>query len=238
MIHPASFNDKALSRVQPCREGFVTKFTQDQVNAVFTRMAETVAENERYLNELDTTIGDAEHGLNLLRGFEALSSKLLSLEGLEPAAIIRRAGMALAGAGCGSGPIFYGVAIRAAGDSLMKTGCRTPQDVAAALEAALCIIKEKGGAQVGQKTMVDAIEPATIAFRSSVDSGKDLAAALEDAVLAAKEGAESTRDMLGMKGRGYHAGERGLGHQDPGATSAYLLIKAIYDVVRADQGQQ
>lgn len=210
-------------------------FTQEKVVSTFRHMAEIVNDNEQYLNELDTTIGDAEHGLNLKRGFEALISKTDDVENAEPAVIIKEAGTALAGAGCGSGPTFYGLAIRAAGVSLVHTGCNTPEDVAKAFAAALAIIKEKGGAQVGQKTMVDAIEPAVTAFEKAVDDGKDTEEAFRHAALAAKAGAESTKDMVGMKGRGYHAGERGLGHQDPGATSAYLLINAVYESLKVDQ---
>ncbi|MCR4425129.1 MAG: dihydroxyacetone kinase subunit DhaL [Firmicutes bacterium] len=208
-----------------------TVFTTEEVIAVFRRMADTVAENEQYLNELDSTIGDAEHGLNLKRGFGAVLAKLDSLKDMDPAAAIKRVGTTLAGSGCGSGPTFFGLAIRAAGDSLQKTGMNTPADLAQAFEAAVSTIKEKGGAEVGHKTMVDALEPAVLAFRASVCRGESLESAMKASVSAAEAGMRSTTDMIGVKGRGFHAGERGIGHQDPGATSAYLLLKSIMDTV-------
>ena len=106
-----------------------------------------------------------------------------------------------------------------------------PEAIAESLEAALRAIKEKGGAEVGSKTMVDALEPAVTAFKKRAEVGGSVLEAFDDAVEAARSGMEATRDMIGKKGRGYHAGERGLGHQDPGATSAYLLLKCIRDKV-------
>lgn len=206
----------------------------DKANVLgaFSAMIKAVEENEAMLNELDSTIGDAEHGLNLKRGFGIISGKLEDLKDLEPAMIIKKAGTALAGAGCGSGPIFYGLAIRAAGDSLLKSGGDSATDVAAALKAALDVIKEKGGACVGQKTMVDAIEPASIAFSEAASKGLGMKACFDAAVKAAEKGMKATSGMVGMKGRGFHAGERGLDHQDPGATSAHMLLRSISETIR------
>lgn len=202
------------------------------VLGAFSAMIKAVDENEAMLNELDSTIGDAEHGLNLKRGFGIISGKLEDFKELEPAMIIKKAGTALAGAGCGSGPIFYGLAIRAAGDSLLKSGADAPTDVALALKAALDVIKEKGGASVGQKTMVDAIEPASVAFSEAASKGLGMKACFDAAVEAAEKGMKATSGMVGMKGRGFHAGERGLDHQDPGATSAYVLLRSIRDTIK------
>ncbi len=197
----------------------------------FAAMIDAVDKNESLLNELDSTIGDAEHGMNLKRGFGIIADKLEGFSELEPAMIIKKAGTALAGAGCGSGPIFYGLGIRAAGDALIKNGGAGPVEVSEALSAALDVIKEKGGASVGQKTMVDAIEPAALAFKKAADAGLDMRSCFDAAVDAAKAGMEATAKMVGMKGRGFHAGERGLDHQDPGATSAYMLLKSIRDII-------
>lgn len=206
--------------------------TRDQVVKIFRNMAATIEENEQYLNELDSTIGDAEHGLNLKRGFGIILEKLDGLGDLEPAQLVKRLGRTLAGAGCGSGPIFFGLAITAAGDSFAKNGWDTADQVALGLEAGLQAIKEKGGAEVGHKTMVDALDPATRAFRENASRGASVLEAFRAAVAAAEEGARSTADMVGRKGRGFHAGERGVGHQDPGATSAYLLLKSVYETLK------
>lgn len=207
--------------------------TREQILTIFRNMAATVNENEQYLNELDSTIGDAEHGLNLKRGFGLILEKLDSFSEYEPAEIVKRVGRTLAGAGCGSGPIFYGLAITAAGNALIKNGLDTPDQIAAGLEAGLAAIKEKGGADVGSKTMVDAIEPGVRAFRAKADAGAGAVECLAATVAAAEEGMKSTVNMVGLKGRGFHAGERGMGLQDPGATSAYLLFKSIYETIRS-----
>jgi dihydroxyacetone kinase-like protein len=207
--------------------------TSQQVITIFKNMAQTVNENEQYLNELDSTIGDAEHGLNLKRGFGIILEKIDSLEELDPAEIVKKVGTVLAGAGCGSGPIFYGLAIRAAGNSFLKNGMDSVTQLTLGLEAALQAIKEKGGAEVGYKTMVDALEPGVKAFRSQADQGVSIKEAFEAAVAAARQGMEATAAMVGKKGRGFHAGERGTGHQDPGATSAYLLLKSITDTLKS-----
>ena len=206
--------------------------TSEQIITIFRRMAETVDQNEPYLNELDSIIGDAEHGLNLKRAFSIIMEKIDSFQSFEPAEIVKKVGTVLAGAGCGSGPIFYGLAIRAAGNSFLKNGFATTDQVALGLEAALGAIKEKGGADVGYKTMVDAIDPAVKAFRARADAGAAVGDAFDAAVAAAGQGMKSTIAMVGKKGRSFHAGERGTGHQDPGATSAYLLFKSIADTIK------
>ncbi len=206
--------------------------TSQQMITIFKNLAETVNQNEQYLNELDSIIGDAEHGLNLKRAFSIIMEKLDTFEPLEPAEIVKKVGTVLAGAGCGSGPIFYGLAIRAVGNSFIKNGFTTADQVATGLEAGLSAIKEKGGADVGYKTMVDAIDPAVKAFRATVGTGAAVSECFAAAVVAAEQGMKSTIDMVGKKGRSFHAGERGTGHQDPGATSAYLLLKSIRETLK------
>ena len=206
--------------------------TSQQMITIFKNLAETVNQNEQYLNELDSIIGDAEHGLNLKRAFSIIMEKLNTLEPLEPAEIVKKVGTVLAGAGCGSGPIFYGLAIRAVGNSFIKNGFATTDQIATGLEAGLAAIKEKGGADVGYKTMVDAIDPGVKAFRAAVDTGATVIECFEAAVTAAEQGMKSTIDLVGKKGRSFHAGERGTGHQDPGATSAYLLLRSILETLK------
>jgi phosphoenolpyruvate---glycerone phosphotransferase subunit DhaL len=203
-----------------------------QIIVIFKNMAETVVCNEQYLNELDSIIGDAEHGLNLKRGFSIILEKIDSFEEMEPAEVVKKIGTVLAGAGCGSGPIFYGLAIRAAGNLFVKEGFETTDKVALGLEAALQAIKEKGGAEVGYKTMIDALEPGVKTFRAKANEGASVVEAFEAAATAARKGMESTINMVGKKGRSFHAGERGTGHQDPGATSAYLLLKSIWETLK------
>ena len=207
--------------------------TSAQIITIFVKMAETVNQHEQYLNELDSIIGDAEHGLNLKRGFSIVTGKLDSVKDAEPAEIVKKLGTTLAGAGCGSGPIFYGLAIRAVGNSFKNNGMDTTEKIALGLEAGLQAIKEKGGADVGYKTMVDALDPAIKAFAAKASESASTIDAFAAAVEAARLGMESTIEMVGLKGRGFHAGDRGKGHQDPGATSAYLLLKSICETVQS-----
>jgi dihydroxyacetone kinase-like protein len=206
--------------------------TGEQMITLFKNMAATVNENEQYLNELDSIIGDAEHGLNLKRAFGIIMEKLDSFKDYDAAEVVKRVGTVLAGAGCGSGPIFYGLAIRAAGNSFLKNGMATIDQLAQGMEAALRAIKEKGGAEVGSKTMVDALDPAVRAFRQVANAAGTVDEAFAAAVTAAETGMKSTIEMVGKKGRSFHAGERGAGHQDPGATSCYLLLKSIARTVQ------
>jgi dihydroxyacetone kinase-like protein len=206
--------------------------TGGQMITLFKNMAQTVNQNEQYLNELDSTIGDAEHGINLKRAFGIIMEKIDAFQEYEAAEVVKRVGTVLAGAGCGSGPIFYGLAIRAAGNSFLKNGMETIDQLAQGLEAALLTIKEKGGAEVGAKTMVDALDPAVKAFRQVAAAQGTTVAAFAAAVAAAEKGMKSTIDMVGKKGRSFHAGERGAGHQDPGATSCYLLLNSILQTVK------
>jgi dihydroxyacetone kinase-like protein len=207
--------------------------TGGQIITLFKNMAAAVNENEQYLNELDSIIGDAEHGLNLKRAFGIITEKLDTFQAYDAAEVVKRGGTVLAGAGCGSGPIFYGLAIRAAGNSFFKNGMATVDQLAQGMEAALQAIKEKGGAEVGSKTMVDALDPAVRAVRKVSTANGTVIEALAAAVTAAETGMKSTIGLIGKKGRSFHAGERGAGHQDPGATSCYLLLKSIYETVKS-----
>jgi dihydroxyacetone kinase-like protein len=185
-------------------------------------MAEAMRENREYLTQLDAEIGDADHGTNMNRGFEAALERLG--EPTSPQDALKSVSTALIGKVGGSAGPLYGTAfLRAApelGDEVSAAS------VAAALEAALAGVKQRGKAEPGEKTMIDALEPAARAARETANSGGGVADALRSAADAAREGAESTASMTATKGRASYLGERSVGHVDPGASSTHLLLEA------------
>jgi dihydroxyacetone kinase-like protein len=187
----------------------------------------TIAEQKDYLTQLDAAIGDADHGSNMTRGFAAVATKLAELDGgVPPGKMLIAAGQTLVSTvGGASGPL-WGTALRRAGRSMGESETVEPPQLADALAAAVAGVVELGAAQPGDKTMVDALQPAVDAFRSQVGGG-DLAAALSAATAAAEQGMRATVPMLARKGRASYLGERSIGHQDPGATSAALIVAAL-----------
>lgn len=190
--------------------------------AALRAMADSMRENREYLTQLDAAIGDADHGTNMNRGFEAALERLD--EPASPQDAFKAVSTALISKVGGSAGPLYGTAfLRAApelGDEVSAVS------VAAALEAALAGVKQRGKAEPGEKTMIDALEPAARAARETADSGGGVAEALRSAADAAREGAESTASMTATKGRASYLGERSVGHIDPGASSTQLLLEA------------
>lgn len=191
--------------------------------AVIRAMAEAMRENRERLTQLDAAIGDADHGTNMNRGFEAA---LESLDGAgSPSEALKAVSMALINkVGGASGPLYGTAFLRAApelGDQV------SPVQAAAALEAALAGVKQRGKAEAGEKTMVDALDPAARAARNATDGGASSAAeVLRAAADAAREGAEATEPLTATKGRASYLGARSAGHVDPGAASTHLLLEA------------
>jgi phosphoenolpyruvate---glycerone phosphotransferase subunit DhaL len=193
-----------------------------------------IGEQRDFLTQLDAAIGDADHGSNMTRGFAAVESKLDELDGgTPPGKLLIAAGQTLVSTvGGASGPL-WGTALRRAGRALGDATTFEPQQLAAALDAAVAGVVELGAAQPGDKTMVDALQPAAAALRASLDETGDLAAALAAAEAAAEEGMRATVPMLARKGRASYLGDRSIGHQDPGATSAALIVSALRRAVTA-----
>jgi phosphoenolpyruvate---glycerone phosphotransferase subunit DhaL len=189
------------------------------------RSAEVLREQRTYLTELDSAIGDADHGINMDRGFTAVMNKLPAVNGADVGTILKTVGTTLVSTvGGASGPL-YGTAFLRAGMSLAGKQELQPADVLAGLEAALEGIQARGRAQAGEKTMVDALLPAVEALRAALGAGRPLTDGLRAAADAAEAGAQATIPLLATKGRASYLGERSIGHQDPGATSVALLLR-------------
>jgi dihydroxyacetone kinase-like protein len=185
-----------------------------------------------YLTQLDAAIGDGDHGTNMRRGFEAVGKALAGqADSLPPGGLLILAGKTLvATVGGASGPL-WGSAFRRAGRALGDAETFGGDQLAAALDAALDGVVELGAASPGDKTMVDALDPAAKALRNAVSGGKPLAQAVQAAAAAARSGAEATVPMQARKGRASYLGPRSIGHQDPGATSAAIILDALVRVL-------
>ena len=185
-----------------------------------------------YLTRLDAAIGDADHGINMRRGFRAVR---LGLEGsfLAPAELFAEVGKRLVFTVGGAAGPLYGTAFRRLGTALMGLETVGSGDFARAMAAALAGIQELGAAEEGDKTMVDAFAPALRALTAGLETGRDLRSALGEAAAAAEAGMEATIPLRALKGRASYLGERSEGHQDPGATSTALLFRALADVAGA-----
>lgn len=198
---------------------------------IIRAMALSMEENRKMLTQLDSAIGDGDHGTNMNRGMQAA---LASLEGASfdtPADVLKAVSMALISkVGGASGPL-YGTAFLRASASLKDKESPSGEDVAEALEAALGGVRQRGKAAVGDKTMIDALEPATEAAKSSAGSSNGPATVLRAAADAAEEGAGSTVELTARKGRASYLGPRSAGHRDPGATSTSLLLAAAASVL-------
>jgi dihydroxyacetone kinase-like protein len=209
--------------------------TTDDVLTCLHRMADVIDENKKHLTKLDAAIGDADHGINMDRGFKSILKKVPSVEDKDAGTILKTAGMALVSSVGGAGGPLYGTAFMQAGMAVAGKYELEAEDVLAALDSALKGVVMRGKANLGDKTMVDAITPAVEAMREAVDNGADTIGALDEAAAAAKQGMTDTIPMLAKKGRASYLGERSIGHQDPGATSSYLLIQTMADLAHENK---
>jgi phosphoenolpyruvate---glycerone phosphotransferase subunit DhaL len=201
------------------------------IRAWIEEFARLISINKEKLTELDSAIGDADHGINMDRGMTAV---LKALEDDTPAALLKRTGMTLVSTvGGASGPLYGTAFLRmatAAGDASEIDA----QGFAGMLRAGLDGVVARGKAEVGDKTMVDALAPAVDALDSALAGGAPLEAALQKALQAALAGQDGTIPMVARKGRASYLGERSAGHQDPGATSVSLLITAAVTALGGD----
>jgi phosphoenolpyruvate---glycerone phosphotransferase subunit DhaL len=190
-----------------------------------------IEQNKAYLTELDAAIGDADHGINMDRGFKKVSIQLPNLAEKDIGEILKAVSMTLISSiGGASGPLYGTWFLRASTAVALKQEL-TEQDVLALLQAGLDGVLQRGKAQLGDKTMVDVLSPAVVAFREAVEANQGILEAMQEAVAAAQNGLEETIPMQAKKGRASYLGERSIGHQDPGGTSAYLLLKTLLGVL-------
>lgn len=203
----------------------------------FTYAAADLQAAKDYLTTLDAAIGDADHGINIARGFAAVRDKINGEYGGEDdvAAFFKVAGMTLMSAVGGASGMLYGNFFLRAAAVTQGTRELTPAELSAALQAGLLGIVQRGRAAAGDKTMVDAWTPALAALAAALGRGDDLAAALRACADAAEEGMNGTVPLVAKKGRASYLGERSAGHMDPGAASTALLLRALCKAVDSEE---
>ncbi len=195
------------------------------------RIADVLHENATYLTQLDSAIGDADHGVNMDRGFKAVRDKFPDMATMDISTQFKTVGMTLVSTVGGAGGPLYGTAFLRASAAVAGKQDLTSADIVAMLEAFLGGIVARGKAQPGEKTMVDALTPAVAAAKQALQENatpKDLAVSASQ---AAEEGMKATIPLLATKGRASYLGERSIGHQDPGATSSWLILRSLAEAL-------
>jgi dihydroxyacetone kinase-like protein len=202
--------------------------TADQVRDWIRRYAEVIAEHRVELVQLDTAIGDGDHGTNMDRGMKKALEKLDGQEGADIGALLKTVAMALISSVGGAAGPLYGTLFLQMGTSAAG---KEELDLAGwtdALESGIKGVQARGKAEPGDKTMIDALLPALAALQSA---DGDMGAALSKAADAAEEGMKATIPLEARKGRASYLGPRSVGHQDPGATSSYLLMRSAAEAL-------
>jgi dihydroxyacetone kinase-like protein len=210
----------------------VEAVTVDRLVAWLSAFRDAVHEHGAYLTELDSAIGDADHGANLIRGMDAVMAAVEPPPG-NAGDLLKKVGMTLVtSVGGASGPLYGTFFLRAAtavGDATVLDGAA----LLTALRAGLEGIVARGKAEAGDKTMYDALAPAIGAFEEALASGAEPDVAARAAADAAAAGRDATEPMLALKGRASYLGERSVGHLDPGAASSALLLAALADTLES-----
>ena len=204
---------------------------KEQLLAWLEKLNAVYAEKKEYLTELDAAIGDADHGINMNRGFSKVMLKIPSVREQDLGAIMKAVGMTLmSSVGGASGPLY--------GSFWMKGGMAVmgAEELDAAgfmkfAEAAVEGVRQRGRPEPGDKTMYDLWLPVLESMRSGVAAGSDLKALIAAALPVAKKALEDTIPLQARKGRASYLGERSIGHQDPGATSSFYMLEALNEVL-------
>jgi phosphoenolpyruvate---glycerone phosphotransferase subunit DhaL len=210
----------------------MSELTSDQMIKWLERFAALLAEHKDHLTQLDSAIGDADHGANMDRGFKMVLGKKAEFEGKDIATIFKTVAMTLISTvGGASGPLYGTFFLQAS----LNAGARpsiSAQEFGVLLEKGLSGVVQRGKANLGDKTMIDAMQPAVEAYRKAVDGGEPVKEALAKAAKSAQEGMKATIPLVAKKGRASYLGDRSAGHQDPGATSTALLFQAAAEALR------
>ncbi|GAB2177259.1 dihydroxyacetone kinase subunit DhaL [Dongia sp. agr-C8] len=211
----------------------MTELTAAHLRSIFQAIGDAIEADKGRLSELDGVIGDADHGVTMSIGFTAVNEALAKLDAAaDPTTVFNTAAKSFLNAvGASSGPL-YGTAFMRAGAAVKGKATIDRDALADCVTAMAKGMQDRGKAERGEKTMMDAWLPAADAIQAAKARGDSAVACLEAALAAAAEGAEATKAMLATKGRASRLGERALGHIDPGAASAVTILKAMTDAVR------
>jgi dihydroxyacetone kinase-like protein len=219
----------------PRRPG-ITMVDAAAMQAWIQEAAQLMEDSAQYLTHLDAVIGDADHGTNMRRGFQAAVVMVDDPASVSPGAVLDIAGQAfMSNLGGAAGPL-YGTGFRKAAEALGGEASVSAVQFGGALRAALIGIQELGAAVVGDKTMVDAWDPAVSAYQAVINTGGDLVEATGAAAKAAERGQRATAAMQARKGRASYIGVRTIGHEDPGAASTVLILRALATTIATAAG--
>lgn len=207
--------------------------TKAQIITWLEKTAAVMQENKGYLTELDSPIGDADHGNNMDRGFRKVMEKLPTVADKDIGNVLKTTGMTLISTVGGAAGPLYGTFYMRAGMAADAKEELTGEDLLALLQAGVDGVVQRGRPVLGDKTMFDALSPAMQALRAALEDGSDVVPAVAAAVAAAEQGMKDTIPLQARKGRASYLGERSIGHQDPGATSSYLILKALLETLQA-----
>ncbi len=199
--------------------------SREAVITWINNLAAAIAEQKDYLTQLDSDIGDGDHGANMHRGFQKVLEKLPTVADKDIGTIFKTVGMTLISTVGGAGGPLYGTLFMQLGTASAGKTELTLADWTAAMEAALKGVVMRGKANLGDKTMVDALTPAVEALKTASANGASLADGLHSSEQAAEKGMKDTTPLVAKKGRASYLGERSAGHQDPGATSSHMLLQ-------------
>ena len=192
---------------------------------ILNKIGDKIIEQKDYLTELDRPIGDNDHGINMAKGFGEVQKKLPALADKDIGTILKTTGMALVSTVGGSSGPLYGTAYMKMGMALNGKTEITFDDFLTAFQTGIDGVMQRGRSTVEEKTMLDAMVPAINAMKEVWAEKADVKAALEAGAAAAEAGCEHTKELIATKGRASYVGERGIGHQDPGATSFMFMIQ-------------
>lgn len=210
------------------------KINQATLIRIFAKMADDLEAAKDQLTDLDAAVGDGDQGVTMTIGFRAIRDILPTLEGHDIGSIIARCGMTFNSKAASTiGAIFATGCMRAGREAKGKNEIGL-DDLVVMFNSAIAGIKERGKAELGDKTVLDMLAPTVESLRKSSASGEDLFGALDSALVAAEEGVKSTIPMKSKIGRASWLSERSVGHQDPGATSFYLMLKSAISTIKAE----
>lgn len=198
---------------------------------ILNKICEVILENKEVLAELDSSIGDSDHGINLSRGILKLKDEITNFENLKPFEALNKCAMIIMSNVGGASGALYASALMKGAMYLKNKDSITNEDICNTWQQMIVEIESKGKSTTGEKTMLDTLVPAYSAFKEKIINNKNLKEAFIQASKAAKKGMESTKNMLAKKGRASYLGDRSIGHIDPGAMSSYLIIKSIAETI-------
>lgn len=200
---------------------------------IIENIATTLMEGEEEITNLDAAIADGDCGAGIKHGFQCVLDKMDELKNLRTGDMFKKIGMILVSSIGGTSGAIFGTGFMKFGANITKAEEVTPAVIGEALDAALAGVVLRGeGTKVGDKTLVDALEPAIDAFKLSLSEGDDVNVSVEKAYLAAKQGSDNTIDLIARKGRASYLGERSRGHRDAGSYVIVLMTQAIMNTVK------